>query len=186
MKRPGFFEGVLVAFIAALSASLLYSSAILWLSSGSALRLVVILLSLGYAIYLLRRSRMRIGRVTTIGGWAMVSLLTLTPALSLSTTLLLHGGFIWLLRSRYLHASALVALLDLGLVALGLAAAVWATLQSGSLFLAVWSLFLIQALFIFLPNAAAPHHADTGDAQDPFAQAHRSAQSALRRLNPNP
>ena len=53
-----------------------------------------------------------------------------------------------------------------------------------SMFLTLWSFFLVQALFVFIPGAraaVAPGSADI-DPEDAFAQAHRSAESALRRL----
>ncbi|MCB1761215.1 MAG: hypothetical protein KDI68_15700 [Gammaproteobacteria bacterium] len=183
MKSVSFVEGIVVALVAALGASLCYSSAILLLPAESALRLVGVLLSLGYTIYLLGRSRLRSGRVAMIALWLMIGPLSLTQTLPLSGAVLLHSGFVWLLRSRYLHAGPLAVLMDLGLVLLGLATASWAALQSGNLFLAVWSLFLVQALFIFIPNPSVWHRSDQAEPQHPFAQAYQSAQLALQRLN---
>jgi hypothetical protein len=186
MRAPSFVEGVVVALVAALCASLLYSIALLLLPVESALRLLIALLSLGYAIYLLRRSRLRSGRVAAVAVWLVIGLSTLIPGLSLGAAVALHSGFIWLLRSRHLHAGPLAALMDLGLILLGLATAFWAVLQSGNLFLAVWSLFLVQALFVFIPNSADWKRSDDPEPQNPFAQAYQSAQLALQRLNLNP
>ena len=100
---------------------------------------------------------------------------------------MLHIGLIWLVRSLYFYASVVSALTDLGLSGLALAAAVWAVTHTGSLFLAIWCFFLVQALFVAIPHAlsgkAAPGIQPAADRDDRFERAHRAAEAAVRKLS---
>ncbi|MCC7413302.1 MAG: hypothetical protein IT495_16930 [Gammaproteobacteria bacterium] len=184
MTRPGFIEGVAVALIASLAGGVLYF--VLPVAPGTgALRLLITAIALGYLLYLLRRSRKRIGRVTTLAAWALAALALWWLVPSLALYALAHLGLLWLVRSLYFYASALSSLADLGLTALGFAAAVWAAVQTHSVVLAIWCLFLVQALC-----AAIPAHWNTrgsgvtgSAAPDRFEHAHRAAEDAVRRLS---
>jgi hypothetical protein len=77
------------------------------------------------------------------------------------------------------------ALMDLGLSALSISAAVWAITRSGSVFLATWCFFLVQALFVAIPPAVqrkAKHEQNTAADSEVFDRARRDADAALRRL----
>ena len=57
---------------------------------------------------------------------------------------------------------------------------------SGSLFLSIWSFFLVQALFVAIPTRLRQKAGDRGparDSEDPFQRAHRAAEAALRKLS---
>lgn len=183
MKTPTFLEGVAVALLAALIGSVLFAALGPLLGRG-VLQLVITGLGLGYVLYLLSRSREQIGRVTSLAGWCMMATLTWLATPPLSLYLMAHLSAVWVIRSLYYHTGVLPALVDLGLSGLALAAGVWALAYSGSLFLTIWSLFLVQALFVAIPslNRDGPTEADTGER---FARAHRSAESVLRKLSSN-
>jgi hypothetical protein len=184
MTRPGFLEGTLVALAASLAAGALFATLSLALPTVAALRWVIALVAFGYLIYLLGRSGAKVGRVSTVLAWVLVSALGLTVHLPLPTFVLLHAGMAWLVRSLYFHGGLAAALADLGLTLLGLAASVWALTQSGSLFLAVWSLLLVQALFGLIPaNLGRGATAEPPDPDDGFECAHRGAEAALRRMH---
>ncbi len=184
MTRPSFLEGALVALAASLAAGALFAALSLALPSISALRWVVAVVAFGYLIYLLGRSRSKVGRVSAVLAWALASALALTLHLPLPTFVLLHAGMAWLVRSLYFHGGLVAALGDLGLTLLGLAAGVWALAQSGSLFLAVWSLLLVQALFGLIPaDLGRGKAAEIRDPDDAFERAHRGAETALRRIH---
>ena len=76
------------------------------------------------------------------------------------------------------------ALLDLGLTAISLIAAVAAYLHSGSLFLGLWSLFLIQALFAWVPVdwQRRPSKGEPAVSKDRFQTAYQVADNAVRQL----
>lgn len=184
MTRPGFLEGALVALAASLTAGALFATLALPLSAVPALRWVVALVAFGYLIYLLGRSRARVGRVSAVLVWTLVSGLALALHLPLPIFVLIHAGMAWLVRSLYFHGGLVAALADLGLTLLGLAAGVWALTQSGSLFLAVWCLMLVQALFGAIPADLGQGGATAAQApDDAFERAHRGAEAALRRMH---
>ncbi len=181
LSRPSFGEGVLIALAAALLASLLYPGLTLILPRGLALSWICIGLGFGYLLYLLGRSRERAGRLVTVAVWLLSTAIVWSLLPDLWPRILAQVGLLWMARSLYFHVTPLAALLDLALALLGLAAAVWAVERTGSLFLAVWILLLIQALFTSLP--AHPAGGRPEEEADPFDGAERAAKRALRRLS---
>ena len=183
MKSPTFLEGVFVALSAALAGTLAYSAFGLVLPGAVSLRLLIAVLGLGYLLYLLGRSRERIGRVSILASWLGVAglLWVLSPPLSLY--LLVHLAMIWVARSLYFHQGPLGAVADLGLTCLGLIAALGAYLHTGSLFLSLWCLFLVQALFVFLPARMGGGRKQGSDEEDGFRRAHQAAEVAVQRLS---
>jgi hypothetical protein len=186
MKRPTFFEGVLVALLMSLGGSILFSILSPLLGVAGALRWLIAGMSLVYLVYLLKRSHEPVGRVTVILGWALLAVLLGFLELSLPLLLLIHLLAVWLIRSLYFYAGLFPGLLDLGLSALSLATGVWAFGHTGSLLLGIWCLFLVQALFVAIPTRIQNKPAEIKPQQlpaDRFAQAHRNALSALRKLS---
>ena len=124
--------------------------------------------------------------MTTVLAWTLVSGAALALPLPLAPFVLVHGGMVWLIRSLYFHAGLVAALADLGLALLGLSAAVWAATQTGSLALAAWSLFLVQALFGLIPSGLARTRRTRSTGPSPTTPsnaAHRGAEAALRRIH---
>lgn len=186
MKNPTFFQGVAVALVASLIGSILFTALTPMFASAAVLRLLIASISFGYIVYLLGRSRSQVGRVTIVVIWALLAGASLFLAPPLPLYLLVHVVAIWLIRSLYFYSSLLCALTDLGLSALSLSTAVWAFVHTGSLFLGIWCFFLVQALFVAIPDringkpvGADPEHVS----EDRFEQAHRSAQAAVRKLS---
>ena len=185
MKRPGFLNGVFVAAALALLASIgitvlapVFTLSLLYL-------FVIPCLGLSYILYLFSSSTERVGRVTTLGLWTLVAATAWILALPLTLYLVVHVSAIWLIRSLYFHSSIVPALIDLGLNVLSLASAVWAFMQSGSPFLAVWCFFLVQSLFILIPpvlNAKPRSGKHKHSQSDNFERARRRAESAIREL----
>ena len=185
MKRPSFLNGVFLAAALALLASIAIT-VLAPLFTLSVLYLFVIPgLGLSYILYLFSCSTERVGRVTTLGLWALVAVTAWIVALPLTLYVVLHVSAIWLIRSLYFHSSIVPALMDLCLNVLSLASAVWAFMQSGSPFLAVWCFFLVQSLFILIPpvlNAGSRFAAQKHLESDNFERARRIAESAIREL----
>lgn len=184
MKRPTFFHGVVVALAIAVAAGAVFSALVPLLGAGTALRLIIPVMGLAYLICLFRRNAESTGRITTVALWFVVSAVTWLVAPPIPVYVLIHAGMLWLVRSLYFYSSAFPALLDLGLGALSVSAAVWAMTRSGSLFLAVWCFFLVQAVFVVIPQRLgmpAPGDADEID-DGAFERARRRADAALRQL----
>jgi hypothetical protein len=147
--------------------------------------MVIASASFSYILYLLRASGERLGRVTALAAWLLITVTTAWLAPPLMLCLLIHVAMIWLVRALYYYSSLLPALADLGLNTLAVAAVVWATSQSGSLLLALWCFFLVQALFVMIPQGMNKPGDDAAllAEQDPFEQARRTAQAALRKIS---
>ena len=186
MKRPGFFEGVGVALAASLIAGAVFVGASWLFPTGLVLRALVAGLGLAYVLYLLARSGERVGRVTAFGLWLVVTAAVAIEDPPFVAHVMVQLGLVWLVRSLYFHASVLASVGDFALGALSLAAATWAASASGSVFLSVWTLFLVQALFVAIP-AAFPRTVTSSrpefDDDDRFQRARRAAEAAVRRLS---
>lgn len=148
MKNVNFLNGVIVALILAAAGSVLFSALTPLFDGALVLRCIVSLLTLAYLLYLLSLSSVRVGRlaVFTLSAGVIAASLYWQPPLVLYS--LAHVGLIWLVRCCYFHNSLVGALADLGFCALAFAVAVWAAGRSGTLFLMLWSFFLIQALVL--------------------------------------
>ncbi len=186
MKRPTFNEGAMTALAISLAASLSYHGLAIILPGGLVLHILIAGVALAYLLYLLVRSPGRVGRISAVTVWVLATAGALSLEASLLEHLLLQMGFIWLIRSLYFYSSVLAALADLGLSAFSLSAALWAAERSGSIFLSIWCLLLVQALFVTIPpnlRRKAPQTQTLPDAEDRFERAHRAADNALRRIS---
>lgn len=143
-------------------------------------------LALAYVLFLLVRSRLRSGRVSLLVMWLLAALAITLFAPTLLAMVAAHLVLIWLTRALLFHRSGLTALADLALCALSLAAACWALLHTGSVFISLWCLLLVQAACALLParlgKPPTPDQRDTNDDQR-FAQAARAAEQALQALS---
>jgi hypothetical protein len=186
MRRPTFLEGAGVALAASISGGVLFEALTTVFVSSFVLRLLIALMGLFYLLYLLGRSGEKIGRVTSLATWLVVVVLIWLMELNLAFYLMAHLGLIWIIRSLYFYSSLISALADLGLVLIGTAAAVWATLKTGNLFLGFWSFFLTQALFVVIPNTwkgSAVKNKSAKYEEDRFQHAYRMAETALTKLS---
>jgi hypothetical protein len=181
MNRPGFFHDVTVALVLSLVGSIVFAALAPATSGQFALRIVIAGVSLAYVIELLRTSGEPTGRLLTLALWVVTAAWAWWGHWSLSAYAITHVGAIWLIRSLYWHPNLLSAGADLGLSALSLAAAVWASSMSASMFLTLWSFFLVQAFVLMLPLGG--RRPDESPQTDRFQRAHRLAEAALRRLS---
>ena len=183
MKRPTFLQGVMVAAIFGFFASAVVATLTPFVGLGTVVRLVIPALGLAYILYLYSRTPEKVGRVTTISLWSALAIATwwLTPPLPLY--FLIHVGAVWLVRSLYFYSGFMPAVMDLALNAFSVSASIWALTRSSSVFLATWSFFLVQALFVTIPTSVEkrPKRMETaGDAS--FDLAKRQADRALQQI----
>ena len=182
MKALNFSGGVMMALALSLGGALLLSAASLVTGFGIALRGVLLLVMLGYWLWLLRVTGARAGISLMVAAWLLlaVTLVALNPPFVVwlgACTLLL-----WLQRSALRYRRPAPALADAGLSLLALCAASVAYWHSGSFLLACWSFFLLQAACVFIPAQATPVASTITTDSNRFAQARHSAEQALRRL----
>ena len=174
MNRPTFLNGVglaaALAFVTAACVALLS----LYIGAGLVVLFAVPAVAFAYVVYLLVSSRERSGRLTTLAAW-------LGPPLTVYIAV--HLAALWLVRSFYYHAGVVPALADLALFGLGIAAFTWALTSTGSVFLATWCFFLVQALFTAIPASINGNSCTVGTADNTeFERARRRADEALRVL----
>ena len=185
LKRPSFLHGVIVAAILGFFASVVVATLTPIIGLPTVIRLAIPILALTYLLYLFSAVNERTGRVTTLILWSALTVVTWWISLPISLYLLIHVGAIWLVRTLYFHVSFTAALLDLGLSSLSVSTAVWALSRTGSLFLATWCFFLVQALFVVIPPTPAGNRKVQDSValdQQKFEQARRQADQALRQM----
>lgn len=182
MNRPTFLEGAAVALILAVAGASGWHLGSLLLPSRFLSTVLLSSLATFYAIYLIYRSPLRAGRLTALVAWFVLSAgLTLWPT-PLLLQAIAYPAALWLLRTACHHPSLLGAAADLALQGMAAGAAVWAFRESGSLFLALWSYFLIQALFAAIPRPVRTPRPTDVPAEHPFDRAEHAAEAALRRI----
>ncbi len=186
MKRPDFFEGAVVGVIASIVASALFTTLVWVFNPDNVLELIITGISFGYILYLLARSHEKTGRIVVLTAWSIIATLVWMLSLPLMLFIFVHVALMWLIRSLYFYSSLLSSLIDMGLTGLSLAVALWAGMHTSSLFLSIWCFFLIQALFVTIParmNKPTTTQLITPEREDAFESAHRSAETALRKLS---
>ena len=190
MTRPAFSEGIIVAILVSLTVTIVFTVLSSFFPTRWLLQALIAAVSVSYVCYLLIRSQERTGRLTVIALWGVITVVTWLFSPSTIISLFVHVGMIWLVRALYYYTSLIVALLDLGLTLFAMTAAIWTLLYTNSLFLSVWSFFLIQAVFVVLPTDLQPGSSKKNNQvtkqnshqTDGFEQAYLSAKSALTQI----
>lgn len=184
--RPGFVEGVGVALVLSSVGAAVFAMFHPFFTAGFLVRLLLSGIGFAYVVYLLWRSRERIGRVTVIVVWMLASVVIWLFYPPIPLFMVLQLVLIWLIRSLYFYSGVLPALLDLGLNGVAALFAIGAGLHTQSLFVALWCFFLSQALFVFIPATLQRKQAMAGSGEageDRFERAHRVAMAAVRKLS---
>lgn len=184
MQRPTLLEGIVVALIISLMISPLGFMLRLWLGGGMGAKAWIVMIAYAYIVYLLIQSPRPAGRTLLAG----LSALALLGSLALETrgVVLAAMAVIAGVRACAYSQGLLSACLHGSLCLCGFGTALWAYWQSGSLLLATWSFFLLQALFVWIPSrlrSPASTTQEEVDGGDSFRKAHQAAQQALARLH---
>ena len=185
MNAPGFWRQVGFGLLLSVVGGVLYTALRPFLGSDLVLRGLVIGISAGYLALLMHALRARIGVVVTLASWLLITAVLFALNPSLWVWLLVQALLIWLLRCLYRYDSLASAIADAALSGFALTTALATASYTHSLFLTLWSWFLIQALFVFIPasrTTTTTSAAPTPASDDAFGQAHRTAEAALRRL----
>jgi hypothetical protein len=185
MKSSTFLQGAGAAAILALLGSIAVTALAPIVGFSMLYKILVPALGLAYVLYILSRSNERVGRVTTLTLWAAMAITVWLFEPPMGLYLLAHVAALWLIRSLYFYSSALSALMDLGLNVLAVATAYWAAMHTGSVFLAIWCFFLVQALFVAIPvslTRQARHGVGAQPDTENFERARLRAEAAIRQL----
>lgn len=192
-KAPSFIEGIVIAVIASIVGSIGYFVLSAIFPFSIVIKLLASGFSFAYILYLLSRSQERIGRISSVVVWSIITIGLWLSGAVFSIFILSQILMIWLLRSLYFYSSLLSSGADLFLSGFSLAAGIWAFFNTGSAFLSIWTLFLVQALFVFIPSRMGAkgnktnsttldnNHFDLKTVN--FQRAYRNAEAAVRKLS---
>lgn len=188
MKIDYFPSNVFIGFaLAALSAATFYILSVFF-PGFIALRLVISMVTLVYIGYLMLAINIKAGKmalpVTAIGVMAFAFF----GGISLPLYLALHLFVIWLVRVIYLHRP-LIACLDFFASGASAVLAYLALSHTHSLFIAIWSFFLLQSVVLstlFYIDGNLYQRRDSEPLRnEKFSRALRTAEGAFKRLNVN-
>ena len=153
MKKPTLIEGIVVAALlsvgAGAAAFIFFGLFPAWIASAA----LVTGLTLAYLGYVLWRSGTKVGAATILvtAFVAMIAMFFLgAPAIFLAV---IAVSIISLSRSLVMYNSFISAAIDFGLTTLSFGAGIWGAFVSGSAVAGIWSFFLAQALFVFIPTS---------------------------------
>jgi len=187
MKRPSFTEGVLLALLVSISASFLYAIFIWVLSLTGVLQLLITVISISYVLYILVRSGEKTGRVVVLGLLFSISAVMWLIDVPLVLFSLVHLMMLWIVRSLYYYSSITSSLIDFSLIGLGLVFSTWSFYQTGIVFMSIWSFFLTQSLFVFIPEKITvlkKKQINENNSAE-FDQAFKNANNAIHKLTVN-
>lgn len=181
-RQPSFVEGAIVALLISICGAVIYltfSHLIAFRAQGSVNTLI--LTAGAYLAYLIYRSPRRIGKLVGSICITVVLIVCWLLPLSIISVGVMLIGVIWLARVFYFRAGIVDSFADIGLNVLSVAASLAAMAITHSVFLALWALFITQALHVYLPSLA---HRPTRrqKAKERFDQAFENAEAALQQL----
>lgn len=182
MKRPSFWRGVVVALVLSVIGAVTFTALEPLIGRGLSVRCLIAGLGFAYLCVLLHESQIAIGWIVTAVIWVGLTACLFLFDPNLWFWLLVQVGLIWLVRCLHLHGSFLAAVADAGLNGLALAASLSTALHTHSLFLTLWTFFLVQALHVLIPKLRVPSVQPETHAEG-FEQAYCAAEAALRRLS---
>lgn len=184
MKQATFSEGVAIALISSVSIAAVFTVVSSLFFNTDLVRLLIAGVSLFYISYLFLRSDDRVGRITVVLIWFVISLCSLLFTTSLLLYLSIQLLMVWLLRSLYFYNSIFSAITDLLLTIMSVFVASWVWTISSSIFLTFWCFFLIQALFVFIPKnfIRGQKTESINYSDDDFEHAYHAAEIAVSKL----
>ncbi len=185
MGKTSLWHGILIAcLLSGLSVPLMHG--LQWFGGGGAVFIAV--LSVAYLLYVLAISPSRLGRLVL----GLGSVVILIGACMVSPQAIVVGlfavGLIWLVRTVLFYAGILPTLWDGALCTLSVVCALCTVVSTHRLWLAVWVFFLLQALFVYIPQqfsrsrsgqSSRAEQAASSNQRDAFDRAHRAAEAAL-------
>ena len=151
---------------------------------NTAVKLVMVAVTLVYLGYLIYQSRVRAGKLTLIIICLMMSLSCFFLVERSGLMLVIAAVMIWVVRSLLNYSSIVAVITDMGLCTFSLAGADWAFSASGSIVAAIWSFYLIQSLHCLIPQQFGETKQVMADEQsvDYFDHAYQLAEQAIRQM----
>ena len=183
IKSMSFWEGVLVAFLLSVTGSFCMVAFSWVFGAAISAKLTLVFIVFIYLGYMMWRSPKRQGRVVVFSAWLILTLVLMLLNPGFVAYLIVQFLLVWVARSFFFYRSIMVALCDLLLVVVGVMLAVGVYVKTMSIGLAVWSLFLTQALCSFVHACAKKGSVPLQVQDDCFDKAYSNAEAALRKLS---
>lgn len=184
-SKPTLMEGAVIGIAISIGVSLFFVGGISLLSGGLGFRFLTGIIFLIYTLYLLSKSQEKTGKITIISIWLLVSVLNFLFTESVLLYVTIYIAMTWLIRSLYFYNSLLSSGIDLLVTVLASFICLLTWNYTGSLLLTIWSFFLIQSLFVFIPRhyRDSPFtNANSRSVNTAFEQACRNAEVSLEKL----
>lgn len=194
--KVAFWREALTALVLSITGAVLFSVTTPLMGSPHGARLVLVLLSLIYLLWVLKMPRITLaktgrqsvtqikGGLISLAGWLSLILLLggFNPAIWI--WLISLTAFVWLVRCYRNYRSLWLAGGDALLNGLALVTALATAMHTQSVFLSLWSFFLVQAAWVLLPELITKHRRfveqRSGHA---FDDCYRAAEAALDQLS---
>lgn len=186
MNRVSFADGLLLALAASGSGGLIFLILAPWFALTTLFKLLATVLAAGVVCFWMIRVPKKVGRITAFSLWLVLTILAWIFIPSAVVFTGLHVVMVWLLRSLYFYTSPLAAMVDLGLCGLSIIVSIAAFNHTESVFLALWCLFLLQALVTLIPPNFKQYcgkQCGGSFSNDRFEKAYRTAEWALRKIS---
>lgn len=184
MKNLSFLQLAIAGFLVSGLGYISFELFSMLYAKNDSLQISIAISGFIYLVYLLCQLPKNVGKISAVAFYAFASLSLLF--LTLPSTLYAFSiiGCLWLTRCFFFHRTFIAIAGDASLTLLGSTVAYWTIIETSSLFLGLWSYFLIQALLPFLPQKVerlSPVNTVANDSK--FESAYRNAEAAISRLN---
>lgn len=189
MKRPSIFYGLIVAFGVALFVAVFSSASSVFFGGTTRVVLVATAATVIYLWHVLSARKHHAGKALvwfSIAAWICGSAI-FSPNLGLFIWSLV--ALIWFARSIFAYSSLLSGLLDGGLCFIASGFAAFGFGWSGSLAVACWCFFLVQALWVVIPESMSAvamkrktEKEKAKSAANKFERAYQAAEGAVEQL----
>lgn len=182
-KPTGFLAEAGMGLLFSVSGSFVFAGLQWFVDPATALRIVIA--ALGAAAIMRCLTKRRTGRLVLFCIWLGAAAAIWLMPTTLPIYVAIHAGLLWFVRSVHNRTGVPQALADAGVTILAIAGAAWASVETGSPFMAFWCFFLVLSLSATIRK---PMLAIAGDDRAPskpldrFDAAHRDAKTALADL----
>ncbi|WP_444995242.1 hypothetical protein [Aliikangiella sp. IMCC44359] len=154
------------------------------LPEGDVLQIILSTINFVYIAYLLFNSSHKTGRLSCLILYSTANIILLLAFISHEILLIFLCSSIWLARSIFFQKNLLASIIDALLILIGYSVALWTLSTTHSWFLTLWCFYLIQTLFIYIPQLTRIKKKQDNSLPDnqAFQIAYKNATNAIKRI----
>ena len=182
MKKPNVGTGILVAFVMACGAAIGWPLVRTLFPWHMEMPIMIAMISGLYGAYLLATCEDRSGKALLVVLGIALTAVTLIVPMSELKLIGLHGLWLWVVRSLCFQRTFFGAAMDGALLLVGAAVGLAVARWTHGVFLPVWSVFLLQAMFPYIPASWQASNDGESVKIDRFARSHRMAEAAIKQM----